>query len=48
MTNIFFSIACKLGLRRLSGLTAFDYVVLTGGLINMIVVSLIIMHWVLR
>ncbi len=35
-------------LKRFLCLTPFDYVVLAGGLINLIVVSLIIFHWIAR
>lgn len=35
-------------LKRFFCLTPFDYVVLAGGLINLIVVSLIIIHWMVR
>lgn len=48
MTNLVFETTRKWGPRRLLGLSAFDYVVLAGGLINLIVVSLIIINSVLR
>lgn len=35
-------------LKRFLCLTPFDYVVFAGGLINLIIVSLIIIHWIVR
>ena len=48
MTRLLFATTCKWALRRLLRLSVFDYVVLAGGLINLIVVSLIITHWIMR
>lgn len=48
MTSKFYSTTSNRGVCRFLRLSPFDYVVLIGALINLMVVGLIIVHWFLR